>query len=195
MIVARRKTAATQVARLRGSLRDIEHQYVILKRGPQEGWHQINAPGEPRFQAGWSNAQTSTDGVDLGDTPPAGFFKDNDSLVWLRGVLQRNQSATGTVAFFLPPAYRPPYNVMFAAGSSQENFAAMQIRASDGAVLERGAQALRAQLKNPNQVFVSGNGSGGDVSADFKSGYLAGIIGIPTRRVFSTSYIRFRAAS
>lgn len=185
MRVARRKTAASQVAKLRGSLRDIERQYVTLKRGPHEGWHQIGQPGEPEFRFGWSNAQTSTDNHDLGNTPPASFFKDNDSIVWLRGVIQRNKAATATIAFVLPPAYRPAFH--HTVGLGQDT---VQIR-KDGALYAIGEADYLATAKNDADLYVSGNGSP-DTTIE-PAGQTTE--GIPERRVFSLGYIRFRAAS
>jgi hypothetical protein len=62
----------------------------------QEAYHVIGAAGEPAFQNGWTNrgAEFAT----------AAFLKDSLGFVHLRGTMQ---GTTGTVAFTLPPGYRP----------------------------------------------------------------------------------------
>lgn len=62
-----------------------------------EPYHEVDAPGEPPFQNGWSNhgAGTST----------TAFYRDPLGVVHLKGTLSATPDAT--VAFTLPPGYRP----------------------------------------------------------------------------------------
>jgi hypothetical protein len=62
-----------------------------------ESYHEIDAPGEPPFQNTWSNYGAGT--------ATAAFYKDGLGIVHLRGTL--STSADATVAFTLPPGYRP----------------------------------------------------------------------------------------
>jgi hypothetical protein len=50
-------------------------------------------------------------GYALGQAP-AGFFKDNDSLIWFRGVIEGRADAWNYVIFTLPVGYRPAYPVV-----------------------------------------------------------------------------------
>jgi hypothetical protein len=59
--------------------------------------HLLNAPGEPSFQHGCANVGS----VGL----PVGFFKDDQGVVHLQGIYSCPSS--NTVAFQLPPGYRP----------------------------------------------------------------------------------------
>jgi len=100
------------LARSPQRLRTVYHNQNVRRRGPQEGWHQIGAPGEPQFGTYWHNAaRDPLTGYDLGQAP-AGFFKDNDSLVWFRGVILGTGPAWEYPIFTLPVGYRPAYIVV-----------------------------------------------------------------------------------
>jgi hypothetical protein len=67
---------------------------------PPEGWHMLGAAGEPTFENSWGNAPAG---------PPftfedAGFYKDHEGIVHLKGVVR---GGTGAVIFHLPAGYRP----------------------------------------------------------------------------------------
>ncbi len=93
-------------------LRKVYRDQNRRRRGPQEGWHQIGTSGEPQFGPLWRNATTDPlTGYDLRQAP-AGFFKDNDSIVWFRGVIHGRGRAWEDPIFELPPGYRPAYPVV-----------------------------------------------------------------------------------
>jgi hypothetical protein len=62
-----------------------------------ENWHLIGAAGEPAFQHGWQNRG--------GADSPAGFYKDHDGIVHLRGEVV--DGSTNNSIFQLPAGYRP----------------------------------------------------------------------------------------
>lgn len=63
-----------------------------------EPWHNVGAPGEPAFAAGWSNNYSDTANY-------ARFFKDPHGIVHLNGSIKSN--GTAALAFTLPVGYRP----------------------------------------------------------------------------------------
>jgi hypothetical protein len=73
---------------------------------PPEAWHEIGASGEPSFLGGSANVGPS--GLGSTSTETAGFYKDKEGLVHLKGMIK-----TGTVGplagglFNLPSGYRP----------------------------------------------------------------------------------------
>jgi hypothetical protein len=62
-----------------------------------EGWHEVGAVGEPVFQNGWNNLGTP-------GHETAGFFKDHDGIVHLKGTVQPGGTS---LMFQLPPGFRP----------------------------------------------------------------------------------------
>ena len=62
-----------------------------------EGWHEVGASGEPGFQNGWENLGTP-------GHETAGFFKDHDGIVHLKGTLKPGGTS---LIFQLPPGFRP----------------------------------------------------------------------------------------
>src|SRR5262245_57955350 len=66
---------------------------------PAENWHEVGAPGEPRFESGWENQPPSGPFV----FESVAFYKDRTGIVHLRGVATKG----GGVIFYLPPGYRP----------------------------------------------------------------------------------------
>ena len=73
-----------------------------------EPFHEVGAPGEPLFQNGWSNFGS--------EVATAAFYKDPLGVVHLRGTLAG--SPDGTVAFTLPPGYRPPASLTIPLAAS-----------------------------------------------------------------------------
>jgi hypothetical protein len=93
-------------------LRKVYRNQTVRRNGPHEGWHQIDQPGEPQFGPLWRNATTDPlTGYDLRQAP-AGFFKDNDSLIWFRGVIHGRGTAWEDPIFTLPVGYRPAYRTV-----------------------------------------------------------------------------------
>jgi hypothetical protein len=64
---------------------------------PPEAWHEVGAAGEPTFQNGWENLGTP-------GHETAGFFKDHDGIVHLKGSLKPGGTS---LIFQLPPGFRP----------------------------------------------------------------------------------------
>lgn len=68
-----------------------------------EEWHVLGAAGEPALLGGCVNANEP--GI---TAPPAGFYKDQEGVVHLRGSLSE---CRGFVLFELPPGFRPSKGV------------------------------------------------------------------------------------
>ena len=64
-----------------------------------EAFHNVGVPGEPAFQNSWQNNPMTTYGY------PAGFYKDREGVVHLRGRISTGSS--NSIIFQLPPGYRP----------------------------------------------------------------------------------------
>ncbi len=64
---------------------------------PGEAWHMVGAPGEPAFQNGWGNLGTP-------GNEAAGFFKDHEGIVHLKGTLKPGGTS---LIFQLPQGFRP----------------------------------------------------------------------------------------
>jgi hypothetical protein len=62
-----------------------------------EPWHEVGASGEPQFQNGWGNLGTP-------GHETAGFFKDHEGIVHLKGSLKPGGTS---LVFQLPPGFRP----------------------------------------------------------------------------------------
>lgn len=88
-----------------------------------EAFREIGTAGEPAFQGAWSN-------FGAGRTS-AGFFKDHQDIVHLKGSI--DGGAAGTVAFTLPEGYRPNATLLAAAGSGNNTSTQVTI-ASNGQV-------------------------------------------------------------
>jgi hypothetical protein len=65
---------------------------------PAEPWHEVGAPGEPKFRNGWKSGGSSSN-------PTIAFYKDQIGIVHLRGVA--SAGTPGQDVFSLPPGYRP----------------------------------------------------------------------------------------
>ena len=66
---------------------------------PPEGWHMVGAPGEPGFETTWNNDSPH-------ELESAGFYKDREGVVHLKGVVAGGPGGGGTI-FSLPAGYRP----------------------------------------------------------------------------------------
>ncbi len=77
-----------------------------------EPYHEVGAPGEPGFQNGWAN-------FDAVNFTTAGFYKDPLGVVHLKGTLVN--AADNSIAFQLPPGYRPSKQLLMPMGSEAPN--------------------------------------------------------------------------
>ena len=68
---------------------------------PPEGWHMVEAAGEPGFQNSWENSAGTVPFALEG----AGFYKDREGVVHLKGVVRGG--SPGTTIFQLPAGFRP----------------------------------------------------------------------------------------
>jgi S-layer homology domain len=75
----------------------------IVKATSAEAFHEVGAPGEPGFKNGWANVGSG------GST--AAFYKDPLGVVHLKGNVF-NPASTSSVAFTLPPGYRPSQQLL-----------------------------------------------------------------------------------
>jgi hypothetical protein len=66
-----------------------------------EGFHRVDASGEPQFESGASNASVT---LNVPEAPPAAFYKDNEGVVHLQGLVI---TAPNGRIFDLPRGYRP----------------------------------------------------------------------------------------
>ena len=72
-----------------------------------EAFRNIGTAGNPSFQGGWTNYG--------GGRATAGFFKDQQNIVYLKGSI--TGGASGTVAFTLPAEYRPASTLLLSVTS------------------------------------------------------------------------------
>jgi hypothetical protein len=72
-----------------------------------EAFRNIGTAGNPGFQGGWTNYG--------GGRATAGFFKDQQNIVYLKGSI--TGGASGTVAFTLPAEYRPASTLLLSVTS------------------------------------------------------------------------------
>lgn len=96
------------------------HGQRRLRNRSSGPWHSIGDPGEPAFQNGWTNA---------GGTAVVARFR------WsLNGGTDLQASMTGgthgTVAFTLPPAYRPDADIKAPASDDDGNYIVLQVKAN-----------------------------------------------------------------
>lgn len=91
-----------------------------------ELWRQVSTGGQPGFENGWANL--------AGDFAPAGFWRDPDGFVHLRGVV--GPGTPGARVFTLPPGYRPAVGEMVTVHDSGS--AARLDVTTDGAVTPQG---------------------------------------------------------
>jgi hypothetical protein len=90
--------------------------------GPPEPWHVVGKPGEPQFESGCKGAG--------GQQPPARFYKDHGRVVHLEG--RWTGCPAGSIAFHLPPGYRPGALLEFPLTLSSEG--KVVVVSSDGTV-------------------------------------------------------------
>lgn len=79
---------------------------------PPEPWHEVGAPGEPQFENGCKNADST-----YGEAP-AGFYKDAGGVVHLEGLYE---CSGGPIGFQLPQGFRPKYLQLFPLVGSPEH--------------------------------------------------------------------------
>ncbi len=77
-----------------------------------EAYHEVGAPGEPQFENGWAN-------FDSANFSTAGFYKDPFGVVHLKGTLVN--ATDNSIAFQLPPGYRPSKQHLMPMGSEAPN--------------------------------------------------------------------------
>jgi hypothetical protein len=66
-----------------------------------EAFHEVGAPGDTPFSPGASNFPSPSPDIDF---ETAGFYKDHEGLVHLRGMVN---PGAGQILFKLPPGYQP----------------------------------------------------------------------------------------
>jgi hypothetical protein len=72
---------------------------------PPESSHEIGAAGEPGFEGGTTNYGAVSPGT---NTETAGFYKDKQGIVHLKGLVKTANSGTNVgFLFYLPAGYRP----------------------------------------------------------------------------------------
>jgi hypothetical protein len=80
------------------------------KLTPIEGWHIVGTAGEPPFAADWANFDSNYES--------AGFRKDRDGQVHLRGSVKRPTNTSGSYVFTLPAGYRSSFYTEFPVAST-----------------------------------------------------------------------------
>lgn len=70
-----------------------------------EPFHIVGEAGEPPFENGWINV----------DDSEAGFYKDFQGVVHLKGTISGGEASNGTDAFTLPEGYRPAESLFLPA--------------------------------------------------------------------------------
>jgi len=169
------------LARSPQRLRRIYRSQNVRRRGPHEGWHQIGQPGEPQFGPLWRNAITDPlTGYRLGQAP-AGFYKDNDSLVWFRGVIEGRDRAWEHLIFTLPVGYRPAYTVVLLTAYEPIAFL------PSGAVVAQG-ERKNASIKNGGLSPTAPKAERDAAQAELQRQ-------LEVRRVFSLEALSFRAGN
>lgn len=86
----------------------------------------IGFPAEPAFGSGWKNAG--------GGFQSVGFYRDDEGVVHLRGVVALG--AHSTTIFTLPTGYRPAATEMFSAGLDNAGTAMIEVTKSGDVDLE-----------------------------------------------------------
>lgn len=88
----------------------------------------IGTPGQPAFDAQWSNVGSGF--------APAGFYKDPFGTVHLQGDVKRATNGTDAVMFHLPPGYCPTGGIAdFPAYGDTGTAAGVAVRSTDCAVV------------------------------------------------------------
>ncbi|HNX68093.1 MAG TPA: hypothetical protein PKI45_01215 [Candidatus Omnitrophota bacterium] len=82
--------------------------------GASENWHNVGDPGEPALENGFTQMYP-TNVYDK-----VGFFRDNDGIVHLKGVIRTPNTHTLVLrAFQLPVGYRPPVQKSFLVATTR----------------------------------------------------------------------------
>lgn len=76
-------------------------------------WREVGAASEPTFQNSWVNY---ADGIH----ETAGFWKQSDGWVRLKGLVKNGTTAAGTVIFTLPSGYAPPWTCYFVVSTNSD---------------------------------------------------------------------------
>lgn len=87
-----------------------------------------------RQQGQWIAPTLINGWVNNGSYGSSGYFKDELSMVYFKGLLQSGVTSTNTVLFILPVGYRPKNHAIFTVYSSLNSFGIIQIN-SNGNVL------------------------------------------------------------
>jgi len=182
--VPRRRSAGATLSSQSNTLAGLYRDENIKRTGPHEGWHNIFPTGSSTlgatravFGTQWGNATTSLQGNQLGGAPGR-FYKDQDSIVWLDGVIQRFAGGYEFPAFVLPIGYRPPYKQVFSQPNSDWNsYAALEIRPNGQVVL---TGELRNRIAYDNFGYSGGNGDTENLP--------------PSRMILSLNFYSFRAS-
>jgi hypothetical protein len=131
---------------------DADHASTADNIAPPEAFHEVGAPGEPAFAPAAANNPAPPSA--LVNFPTAGFYKDREGVVHLKGYVT---TGTGGLIFVLPPAYRPADKMMrilnaYCVGCSSSSQAIAVFGAAidpslDGAVqLSTGAAGVQVSL-------------------------------------------------
>jgi hypothetical protein len=82
-----------------------DHATLADNIAPPEAWHEIGASGEPGFAGGTTNYGALSAAT---NTETAGFYKDKEGVVHLKGLVKTANSGTNAgLLFYLPEGYRP----------------------------------------------------------------------------------------
>jgi hypothetical protein len=99
-------------------------------------WHEIGDAGEPAFQNSWVNFGSGFE--------TAGYWKQSDGWVRLKGVIKNGTTGSLVIVFSLPTGYRPPRSMYFTTQST------------DGTAAIRVDQAGEVRIiTTPGNTYVS----------------------------------------
>jgi hypothetical protein len=96
---------------------------TAAKLATSEPYHEVGTAGEPGFQSGWPNASSVFSS--------AAFYRDPLGVVHLKGFIQ---GSSVSLAFTLPPGYRPSKDLFLPAAGVGPEAANLQIL-DNGAVI------------------------------------------------------------
>lgn len=106
-----------------------------------QAWREVGAAGEAAFVAGWANISPG-----FGNFETAGYRRDSEGFVYLKGVVIMNSGASFLI-FTLPSGFRPANDVAIAVlgGSGTNNSGRLTI-GTDGTV---------TSFTNTNTQYIS----------------------------------------
>jgi hypothetical protein len=140
---------------------------------PPEDWHEIGASGQPGFVGGTTNYGALTPNT---NAETAGFFKDKEGIVHLKGLVKTaNSGPNSGLLFYLPEGYRPGSKKLLLENALCTTYSGGSGSCGSG---------------NTQQMLIIGAGSdlgGGTIPTD---GLIAGSTGV----AISLDGITFRAA-